>query len=117
MLQPLGRAGILTSQRGIKGGYTLERDPSDLAVLEVVNCVDPIQRIKRCPLKFAGHAGSLCPLHQMLDDAIGDIERRFSEFTIAGLLREGGLKPLCDSSPATIEIGALRMSGTGGATE
>ena len=117
VLQPLGRAGILTSQRGIKGGYTLERDPTDLTVLEVINCVDPIQRIKRCPLKFAGHAGALCPLHQMLDDAIGDVERRFSEFSIAGLLREDGLKPLCDSSPATIEIGALRVGGVHNASE
>ena len=27
VLQPLGRAGILSSQRGIRGGYALRRDP------------------------------------------------------------------------------------------
>lgn len=105
VLQPLARAGILTSQRGINGGYTLERDPADLTVLEVVNCVDPVQRIKSCPLKLASHTGTLCPLHRMLDDAIADVERRFAELTLKELLaRETGAKPLCDTSPATFDI-------------
>lgn len=102
VLQPLGRAGILTSQRGINGGYSLDRDPEELAVLEIINCVDPVQRIKRCPLKIATHAGGLCPLHRMLDDSIADLETRFSTTTIAGLLRENNSrKPLCEEGPAT----------------
>ncbi|TWT40765.1 RrF2 family transcriptional regulator [Botrimarina hoheduenensis] len=105
VLQPLGRAEILTSQRGVNGGYTLARDPEELTVLEVINCVDPIQRIKRCPLRLNSHAGKLCPLHQMLDEAIGSIEQRFASETIAGLLRqETGSKPLCDTSPATFSL-------------
>ncbi len=105
VLQPLGRIGILTSQRGINGGYTLDRDPEDLTVLEIINCVDPIQRIKRCPLKLSTHVGGLCPLHRMLDDSIADLEKRFSDMTIAALLREqSGMKPLCNSQPATFEL-------------
>lgn len=104
VLQPLARAGILSSQRGIKGGYTLQTQPDDLAVLDIVNCVDPLQRIKRCPLKLATHTNGLCPLHRMLDDAVVDIERRFSGLKIADLLRGGGHKPLCDASPAAPQI-------------
>jgi len=36
----LRRAGILRSQRGVKGGYTFERDPSTVTVLEVVELLD-----------------------------------------------------------------------------
>lgn len=36
----LRRAGLLQSQRGVKGGYTLRRDPGDITVLEVVEAVD-----------------------------------------------------------------------------
>ena len=36
----LRRAGLLQSQRGVKGGYTLRRDPSEVTVLEVVEAVD-----------------------------------------------------------------------------
>src|SRR3984885_3157063 len=36
----LRRAGILSSQRGVKGGYTFARDPATVSVLEVVELLD-----------------------------------------------------------------------------
>ena len=36
----LRRAGVLRSQRGVKGGYLFERDPSTITVLEVVELLD-----------------------------------------------------------------------------
>jgi Rrf2 family transcriptional regulator, cysteine metabolism repressor len=36
----LRRAGVLRSQRGVKGGYSFARDPGDITVLEVVELLD-----------------------------------------------------------------------------
>ena len=36
----LRRAGVLKSQRGVKGGYTFARDPSSVTVLEIVELLD-----------------------------------------------------------------------------
>src|SRR5437867_5344434 len=36
----LRRAGVLQSQRGVKGGYTLIRDPAEVSVLAVVELLD-----------------------------------------------------------------------------
>lgn len=36
----LRRAGVLQSQRGVKGGYTFVRDPAEVTVLEVVELLD-----------------------------------------------------------------------------
>src|ERR671919_701560 len=36
----LRRDGLLNSQRGVKGGYTLARRPEDITVLEVVQALD-----------------------------------------------------------------------------
>jgi Rrf2 family cysteine metabolism transcriptional repressor len=36
----LRRAGILKSQRGVKGGYSFARDPSEVTVIEVVELLD-----------------------------------------------------------------------------
>jgi Rrf2 family transcriptional regulator, cysteine metabolism repressor len=36
----LRRAGMLHSQRGVKGGYTFVRDPSEVTVLEIVHLLD-----------------------------------------------------------------------------
>src|SRR5918912_1617013 len=36
----LRRAGILRSQRGVKGGYAFAREPADVTVLEIVELLD-----------------------------------------------------------------------------
>ncbi len=51
VLQSLVAAGVVKSQRGIGGGMSLVKKPRELTILEVVNAVDPIQRIKTCPLR------------------------------------------------------------------
>ena len=97
VLQSLAKAGILTAQRGSNGGFTLVRDPQDLSVLDVVSAVDPIERIRTCPLGLASHGTCLCPMHRRIDDAIASIERSFGESMIAGLLAEKtSSPPLCD---------------------
>ena len=41
----LRRAGVLRSQRGVKGGYVFARDPSEITVLEIVELLDgPVGR-------------------------------------------------------------------------
>jgi Rrf2 family protein len=40
MFATLRRAGILQSQRGVKGGYSFRRLPSEVTILEVVETVD-----------------------------------------------------------------------------
>jgi Rrf2 family protein len=40
LFSTLRRGGILTSQRGVKGGYSLARPAADITVLEVVQALD-----------------------------------------------------------------------------
>jgi len=41
----LRRAGLLRSQRGVKGGYSFARPPSEITVLELVELLDgPVGR-------------------------------------------------------------------------
>lgn len=54
-------------------------------MLDVVNAVDPIPRIRKCPLGNPDHM-QLCPLHRHLDDAIALIEREFKQTTLAEIL-------------------------------
>jgi Rrf2 family protein len=96
VLQSLVHAGILHSQRGIGGGISLAKNPDELTILEVVNAVDPIQRIKTCPLGLAAHGVHLCPLHQRLDDAMASVEEAFRNTTLAEVLAEPTSSvPLC----------------------
>ena len=86
VMQALGRASLVNAQRGLNGGFTLMRRPGQIRLIEVINAVDAIRRIDHCPLGLEAHGARLCPLHQRLDDAIGHIERAFTESTLADLL-------------------------------
>jgi len=96
VLQALSRGGIVRSQRGLGGGMTLIKSPQELTVLEVVNAVDPIQRIHTCPLGIAAHGVNLCPLHRRVDNALAMVEHAFSNSTLAEILAEPSSSiPLC----------------------
>jgi len=100
VLQGLSRAGLLHSQRGLGGGFTLARAPSSLTMWEVVQAVDPLKRIHECPLGFEAHGATLCPLHRQLDEAIAGIEKAFSNCKISKLIdATGGSSPLCAYHP------------------
>jgi Rrf2 family protein len=97
VMQGLARAGIVTSQRGIHGGFLLVKRPEELTILEVVNAVDPIQRIRTCPLGLPGHGVNLCPLHRRLDQALASVEQAFGSTTLAEVLAEPTASiPLCN---------------------
>jgi Rrf2 family protein len=96
VLQALVRAGIVKSQRGLGGGITLVRPPEELTILEVVNAVDPIVRIRTCPLGLAAHGVNLCPLHSRVDNALAMVEEAFGKSTLAEVLAEPTTSvPLC----------------------
>jgi Rrf2 family protein len=107
VLQSLGRAGVVHSQRGLGGGMTLTKEPQDLTILEVVNAVEPIQRIRTCPLGLASHGVHLCPLHRRLDNALAMVENAFGGTTLAEVLNEPTTsRPLCEFPSENRKIAA-----------
>lgn len=97
VLQELARHRIVSSRPGPGGGYGLAIPADKLTILEVVNAVDPLQRIKSCPLGLRSHT-KLCPLHQKLDEAYAATEAAFAGVTIDEILKStGSIIPLCES--------------------
>jgi Rrf2 family protein len=96
VLQNLSRAELVASQRGVHGGFTLGKPAAQLTIWEVVQAVEPIRRIRECPLQLESHRTRLCPLHKKIDDALAVIEKTFRDSTIADILAEPTTsKPLC----------------------
>ena len=98
VLQDLVRAELVRSRSGPGGGYALARSAEEITILDVVNAVAPLERIRHCPLGLPSHT-SLCPLHKELDRAYAATEEAFSQVTIGQLLRStSGVIPLCELS-------------------
>jgi Rrf2 family protein len=88
VMQKLNQQGIVGSQRGLHGGFTIKKPLTELTILDVVNAVDPIQRIKECPLGNRAHAKNLCPLHSTMDAMMAQAEETLRNVTIDNLLEE-----------------------------
>jgi len=102
VLQSLVKAKLVHSQRGLGGGFVLVKLSEEISILEVVNAVDPIQRIRTCPLGLKAHGTVLCALHKRLDDATAIIEESFAATTIAEILaRPATSTPLYEFPPPT----------------
>ncbi len=75
LFSTLRRAGLLTSHRGVKGGYTLARPPEEINVLEVVQALDG--KIGQ----EADEAGGIW------EEGVGSLRKVFSRTTIAEIAR------------------------------
>jgi len=90
VLQGLSRAGLITSRRGLGGGFALAKPAYEITIYEVIQAVDPIPRITSCPLKLKAHRDRLCPLHQRLDNAWELVEQSFRSTTLSDIVAEAG---------------------------
>lgn len=97
ILQSMVKAELISSQRGLHGGFVLAKPAQEISVLDVLASVDAApERIKKCPLGIPGHV-RLCAVHKMLDEAIASTEKAFSSTDIDTLCKSTrGIKALCD---------------------
>ncbi|HEU5031305.1 MAG TPA: Rrf2 family transcriptional regulator [Spirillospora sp.] len=57
-LQPLARAGILTSAPGVRGGWSLARPPGKISVMEVVTALEgPLEAFRCTEIRQRGAGG------------------------------------------------------------
>src|ERR1700676_1381659 len=69
----LRRAGIISSQRGVKGGYRFARTPESVTVLEIVELLDgPLGRAARGTFAAAAQAAR----RVLADTTIADVIER-----------------------------------------
>lgn len=95
VMQSLARAGLVSSQRGLHGGFVLVRKAAAFSVLEVITAVEPLHHVRCCPLRIDGHR-ELCMLHATLEEAVRRTEEVYAATTIERLLEErDGARALC----------------------
>lgn len=97
VMQSLVQHGILKSQRGLHGGFTLTNEPDCITVLQILDAVGSApERIKECPLGLKGHI-KLCPVHKLLDESIQHTRYAFAKANLHELSKSvDGTKALCD---------------------
>ena len=88
---PLQRAGLLSTQRGAGGGFSLCRRPEDISLHEIVNLMEGTTRINRCLAEdgFCSRNGVwTCPVHKFYTRIQSYLDAAFQDKTIASLLAD-----------------------------
>lgn len=112
VMQSLGRAGMVSSQRGARGGFTLVEPPEQISLLDIIDAVDPVERIHACPLSLPGHKERLCPLHSKIDQSIAHIRETLSQAFLASMLRTvADDAPLCVPARVVATLEAQAAEG------
>ncbi|HEX5176599.1 MAG TPA: Rrf2 family transcriptional regulator [Chthoniobacteraceae bacterium] len=99
ILLALRHAGILTSKRGVGGGYTLLRPPSKVSVGEIIRILDGPLAPVPCAVDGATERCSCpdprtCPVRIVMTDITRDLTEALNERTIDEMVR---LVPASDS--------------------
>ena len=84
ILQRLAKAGLLTSQHGINGGYTLTRDPRTISAFEVIKAIDGPLFITSC-VTVRGECGQVdrCTIREPLRKVNESIEQVLKNIKIS----------------------------------
>lgn len=75
LLKMMAQAGLLESQRGVKGGYALVRRPEEIPVLQIIRAVDGPVGLTECSMEGEGGCDleALCPTRtnwRKINDAV-----------------------------------------------
>lgn len=89
-LKSLAKHGVLSSQRGVNGGYALARAPGEISVAEVITAMDGPVQMASC---VGGHAGECqieqtCPMRGGWDGINADIYAMLRNRSVADMVKQ-----------------------------
>ncbi|MCH2547540.1 MAG: SUF system Fe-S cluster assembly regulator [Alphaproteobacteria bacterium] len=89
-LKTLAKNGVLTSQRGVNGGYMLARLPTEISIAEVITAMDGPVKMASCT---DGHSGDCqiektCPMRGGWDEINADIYKLLRGKSLADMVKQ-----------------------------
>ena len=87
ILQRLAGVGLLRSQRGRGGGYSLHRSPADIRTSDILNAFETKSDAARQCFLYERPCRSVksCPVHETVDQACQQMASRVATLTLAEL--------------------------------
>jgi Rrf2 family protein len=111
ILKLLCRKGFVRGQRGMRGGYVLQRRASEVCLCELVEALDGPFRLAECNRRSPGLEEGACALVDVcpVRDAIAEVDRRLREVlrtvTLADLFRPAAVRPETGQTQFGLEVG------------
>ena len=89
IFQPLIKAGIVNSQRGVGGGFLLAKDPSEVTMLDILEAEEGKLKLNHCLVDadFC-QRDAYCAAHVVWHDAQQEMAEVLKRYSIADLVRQ-----------------------------
>jgi FeS assembly SUF system regulator len=83
LLKQLLQSGLLTSHRGIKGGYILAKEPQEISVIDIISAIEGPMALTECSTDVTGlcNLESFCPIksnQQIINQAVRGVLDRIT---------------------------------------
>ena len=89
IFQPLIKAGIVGSQRGVGGGFFLLKNPDEVTLLEVIQAQEGPLYLNQClTQEGACERDVFCPVHGAWREIRAELTSTLSRYTFDYLIRE-----------------------------
>ncbi len=93
VLRDLVRAGLLTSNRGIGGGFRLKKKPEAIRLMDVIRPFDDVFASRRCPFGNARCSDDRpCTMHEQWKPVKSAYQTLLEETSLAEIIREPAAK-------------------------
>ncbi|HVP07525.1 MAG TPA: Rrf2 family transcriptional regulator [Candidatus Acidoferrum sp.] len=90
IFQSLSKSGIVRSHRGVRGGFTLARDPREISIKEVLETIQGPYHLMKCikDIRNCDHNGNeFCALREVIKVAERQLCNVFEQYTLADLIQ------------------------------
>ena len=99
LLKQLLQRGLLTSHRGIKGGYILAKEPQEISVVEIISAIEGPMALTECSADVTGlcNLESFCPIksnQQIISQAVRGV---LDKITLSDLVQPMHLTSIKDT--------------------
>jgi FeS assembly SUF system regulator len=99
LLKQLLQRGLLTSHRGIKGGYILAKEPQEISVVEIISAIEGPMALTECSADMTGlcNLESFCPIksnQQIISQAVRGV---LDKITLSDLVQPMHLTSIKDT--------------------
>lgn len=96
ILQPLIKAGIVSSQRGVGGGFLLARDPNDITLYDILQAEEGQLKLNHCLVDTdICHRDAYCAAHEVWHEAQMEMAQVLQRYTVAAMVRRQEEKISC----------------------
>ncbi|MCA1797801.1 MAG: Rrf2 family transcriptional regulator [Geobacteraceae bacterium] len=105
IFQPLVKAGLIGSQRGVGGGFYLKKDPAQITIYDIYSIEEDPLYINKCLCgRGICERDSYCPVHEAWKDVRSGMLERLKSYNFADLARQEELN-LSELADGVIKTG------------